>query len=246
MKFFPSRITTQLVQFISSFRRRTYGKFIILTRSRTGSTLLAKLLDQHAQVCCNYERFAKLKGRSVEAIWNSVFTLMPRTIAWVGFKIFYYHPLDATEHEAREIWDRLMGDTTITVIHLMRRNKIRIAVSSEIAMKTGEYQKQLGVDRKKITVSKEELRQHIDYTQNAEAEFRQKFCRHHVIELFYEDLVNDPQGELARVFESFGIERIPVNIPSTRQNPERLSELLLNYEELRAEFLNTEWGKYFD
>ena len=236
----------KIARYIPGYGYMGYKKFVILTRSRTGSTLLAKLLNQHPEICCYYEQFARLNGKTVAGIWNDIFRPMPREIAWVGFKIFYYHPMDAAEDEKAEIWRRLIDDASIPVIHLMRRNKVRIAVSSEIAIETGEYHKKLRVDKKKIAIPIDTLRQHIDYTVNAESEFREKFGKHRMIEVYYEDLAKNTEAEIERIFEFMGLGKISIEMPLAHQNPERLSELLLNYEELKMEFASTEWEKYFE
>ncbi|WP_280564143.1 hypothetical protein [Chromohalobacter sp. 48-RD10] len=71
-----------------------YRKFIVLTRSRTGSNLLVSLLNSHPNISADGEIFSKLNGRDYKRIISNAFSRQPRYIKAKGFKIFYYHPQD--------------------------------------------------------------------------------------------------------------------------------------------------------
>ena len=81
--------------------KRDYTRFIILTRSRTGSSYLVDLLDSHPDIECKGEEFSKLKSASPSLILSGLFPRRSHLIH--GFKIFYYHPLDSDIN----IWELL-------------------------------------------------------------------------------------------------------------------------------------------
>lgn len=59
---------------------RDYKKFVIISRSRTGSTLLMAMLNKHSQVICEGELFKKLNGKSCLDIWDKLYSKKPKII----------------------------------------------------------------------------------------------------------------------------------------------------------------------
>jgi len=96
----------------SLFGNKKYNKFIVITRSRTGSNLFMSLLGSHPNIIARGELFRSLDGKSCKETWGNTFTNMPKHVKYFGFKIFYYHPLDSDD---REIWELLKNDSKIKV-----------------------------------------------------------------------------------------------------------------------------------
>ena len=113
-----------------------YQRFVVLSRSRTGSNMLIQSLNSHRNIAADYEIFGKLNGESEKEILDRSFGKQPFYIKAKGFKIFYYHPIDA---EGSPIWDMLLSVKDLRVIHLQRRNILHVLVSSKVAHTTGVY-----------------------------------------------------------------------------------------------------------
>lgn len=96
-------------------------KFIVLTRSRTGSNLLVSMLNSHPDVRCGGEELRSLNGRQVSEAIETSFPIR-QALKASGFKIFYYHPLDDS---SGAVWDTLSAMRELRVLHLMRRNILR-------------------------------------------------------------------------------------------------------------------------
>jgi hypothetical protein len=62
----------------------------------------------------------------------------------------------------------------------------------------------------------------------------------------YEDLVANKSLALLGVFEGLQVPTMTTTTDLTRQNKEALSELCINYLELKAYFTNSEWAYLFD
>lgn len=107
------------------FGNRSYKKFLIISDARTGSTLLMQLLDTHPEIIALGEEFKILTGSTCRKIWNKIYRKRPKSVNWVGFKIFYFHPSKGSD---REVWDFIEEDKEIVVIHLTRRNVLRSSV----------------------------------------------------------------------------------------------------------------------
>ena len=227
---------------------RRYVPFIVLSRSRTGSNLLISMLDSHPAIVAGGELFGQLRGRSVDDVLAEIYCRHLPPIKAVGFKIFYYHPID---DPSGTVWRRLDEIEELRVIHLKRRNILRTLVSRKIAGQTdvwGHRKDEAGVDlfRRQVEMSREELVEGFEETQRWEADFRRRFGDRIVTESYYEDLIADPEAEFQRVTQALGVRPARPQIPYRKQNPEGLRALLTNYAPLKLEFAGTRWAHFFD
>ncbi len=94
-------VSTLLHRLLSPIGHRSYRRFVVLTRDRTGSNMLIQSLNSHPNIAADYEIFGKLNGESEKTILDRSFSKQPFYIKAKGFKIFYYHPQDA---DSSPIW----------------------------------------------------------------------------------------------------------------------------------------------
>jgi LPS sulfotransferase NodH len=230
--------------------QKNYRRFIVLTRDRTGSNMLMQALNSHPQVAADYEIFGKLHGESEESILARCFGKQPFYVRAKGFKIFYYHPQDADDSP---IWNMLTDMEDLHIVHLKRRNLLRAEVSSRIAYTTGIY----GVRSKKeseqfqkaiptVRFSPEDLERLFAQNRRWEHDAAIRFAGHPLMEVVYEDMVADFEGEYRRVLVFLGMDYRAPRIDFRKQGAKSLSELVENYDELKRSFSGTEWGAFFD
>ncbi|MCB0210080.1 MAG: sulfotransferase [Anaerolineae bacterium] len=227
---------------------RAYKKFIVLGRMRIGSSMLLSFLAAHPNIYNRGELFQKLNGRDHTATLTRTFSKQPPGIKAVGFKIFYNHPHDDT---SGRLWADLVAMPELHVIHLQRKNTLRTIVSEKIARKTGHWktitqQAQLGIVDRRIELDYADLKQRLETIKRLSAEFDEKFATHPKLSVYYEDLVSRPDSEFGKVLEFLGLPFYPPQTQRLKQNPERLSRLIVNYEQLKDEFADTEWASLFD
>ncbi|MBM3792123.1 MAG: sulfotransferase, partial [Acidobacteria bacterium] len=228
-----------VVRFLSAaFEHRRYRRFIVLTRSRTGSNMLISCLLSHPAVHAESEIFQRLNGRSSREILEGVFCRRPRGIRAAGFKIFYYHPLD---DERKEVWDLLQAMPGLHVIHLKRRNILRTLVSRKIAGELDvwsslEEKKARPGSDKRVELTAAELRDGFTQTRTWERDFEEMFRGKPTIEVTYEDFVDRPEVEFRRITDFLGLPFHPPQSEFRRQNPEPLRDLIRNYDDLKREF----------
>jgi hypothetical protein len=145
----------------------TYVPFVILSHARTGSTMFAASFNSSPDIICFRELFNPIMdgiGFYVDGYDNSsaedralrdrdfkrflearIFCEYPREIRAVGFKMPYGH-----FRWFPDLLDWLVEHTEIRVVHLERRNLLRMLVSLRIAQKTGGWSE----DRKVTLASK--------------------------------------------------------------------------------------------
>ncbi len=219
-----------------------YQKFVVITRSRSGSTLLMSLLKSHPQVQMYGEEYQYLHGGSSSSLWNQIFGYYPSHIRAVGFKIFYYHPLD---NNKRDVWQLIQQNPDIKVIHLIREDMLEVHVSRQVAGLSGQWNSQ----QKKKTVDQIELDfevclEDFERTSRWIAETNESFGDK-MYAVRYEALVQDTPGTMRRLFKYLGIPAIEVSTNLRKQNQKHIRNLISNFEEVKQKFKGTEWESLF-
>jgi LPS sulfotransferase NodH len=222
--------------------------FVILSRSRTGSNMLNSFLGGHPNVKVKGEAFGWLRGRSIEQRERDVFGKHPPFIKAAGCKVFYYHPHDG-DHEA--MMRALLAIPGLRVIHLQRRETVRSVLSWFIARETNQYVARRDEDvaakaKKPITVDVDEFVGLVKQTKGWERSAPEMFPGRPLMDIYYEDVVADPQTQFARVLEFLDL---PPHQPKThlrRQNPESMRALIENYEELAEKLTAAGFGDLLD
>ncbi|MFO7661454.1 MAG: sulfotransferase [Chloroflexota bacterium] len=239
-----------------------YSRFICLTHARTGSTMLIKALQRHKHILA-YSEIARDRHRypsNVHRFENSedlfesapatffderVFRDYPAVTMAVGFKIFYFHaPMD-TEW-GRSVWDYLMGQNNLKVLHLKRHNMLKTWLSQKLAESTNEWWTySRNSARKKIRIEYHEALEFFTRLQRWEAEFDSMFRDHPTLEIVYEQLSREMDREFRRIQDFLEVPYQPIK-PTTSKRPHRpLSVQIENYAELKEQFQGSPWGDFF-
>ncbi len=228
------------------FGKDNYGKFVVITRSRTGSNLLISLLNDHEKIRGYGERFRRMLGKTAISEYNNIFP-KKSTASWIGFKLFYYHPLDSDD---KTIWDLIKNDKDIKIIHLKRENLLRVYISRVIAGKSNNWLRRSKikekVESKRIIIDVDELIADIYRTNNFIQEANDLFKDHSVLNLTFEDLVKNKENTINKIFSFLNVAQISVQSPLKRQNSESIKDLVLNYEELKNKLGNTEFSHFIE
>lgn len=213
-------------------KKINYERFVVITRSRTGSNLLISLLNSHPQISAKGEVFSRLEGRKTKAVYDEVFPVKS-DFSFLGFKIFYYHPLDAKD---QSIWKILDEDKEIKIIHLQRKNLLRVHISRLIAGKTDAWTSReeagLSAEDKKVHINVDDLFSDIEESLDYIKDTNNRFRHHEVLEVFYEDLTANRDHVMEEVFSFLDLPMADLTSDLKKQNPEELSALVSNFEEV--------------
>lgn len=229
--------------YYSIFGDRKYQKFVIIANARTGSNLLINYLDSHKKIEAKGELFGVLHNKSCMEIWNAFFLNKNKKVKFAGFKIFYAHPLDTKD---KDVWKFISKDKRIKVIHLVRQNKLRTHVSRSIARKTNQWARKtknkIPLEKKQIKIDYNNLYSNIKELTNYENKTRKDYQDHQFLEISYEDLVFDKNSTMCKVFDFLDVERNEFTTKYKQQNKEKLSDLILNYDEIEKKLKNSEFS----
>jgi LPS sulfotransferase NodH len=190
------------------------------------------------------------------------------TVTAVGFKLFYYHltlehvqvlaPVAAfvdahydrptLEQRFKDAWDRLIENQELAIIHLKRRNMLETLVSLKTAMETQQWWSVVPKEDARLTLhlDPEECRQYFCQQDQLVAAADAAFAHHRKMEVVYEDLVEQPQETLSRVFEFLNVPWHSVTTRMRKQRSAPVREIVRNYGELKESCRNTRWASYFE
>jgi LPS sulfotransferase NodH len=226
---------------------KNYKKFVIISQSRTGSTLLMALLNNHENIICEGELFKSLGGNSCRQVWDKFFGKKPKKIQQVGFKLFYSH---ATKGD-QTVWDFIENDKSITIVHLVRKNWLRVLVSQKIGLKTKLWTEnidkphQISTEDKKVEISYDDCEKSFLNAEFNEQNTRDRFSNHPFVEVTYEDLSKDADEVIHKITNVLNVNYQKVKAKNKKQNTEPLKELVINFSELKEKFKNSKWEYLF-
>lgn len=215
-------------------------RFLLLSAPRSGSTLLADELDRRwTEIRSAGESFNPIR-RSPSDCFEDLAGIAFEDDAGasiVGVKIFGPH---VSEHQLSV----LLGFDGMRVIILRRRDQLRRYVSEQIAHKTGRWREfqsvgtieEIPAQERSVHVDTAELLMSIRNSEDHFARFETLSTGISRIDLWYEDLVADLDGQLRRVAGFLGAGEPDNESPPrlVRQNPEPLSTLITNYDEVES------------
>lgn len=247
---------------------RDYRRFCMVGIARSGSTLLLDLLNapgnalafgelfrSEAEIGWDVSRFARGDPAPMTALFRTdpvaflerhVFRRWPRRMRAVGFKIFYYH---AARPPFCAVWDYLTGERDVRIVHVTRHNVLRQYLSLQIAFQTGVWSASSGSRAQPsapMFLDLEDCVRHFNYVRDAEQACSARFARHEVLEIRYENLGTDLEGETARLQRFLGLPQQPVRPTLVRQQTRPLSDMIANYAELERSLAGTRWAVYLD
>ena len=246
------------------FGHNNYTRFIILSRSRTGSNYLRGLLNSHKGIIVyseffksnasiewgfpgyndNGSRLALFQNDPVAFLDKWVFQKYPRHTEAVGFKLFYYHARDG---KWSVVWPHLQNDTGIKIIHLKRKNILETHLSRQRAMLTDKWANITGEKEAQpaVQIIYEECLQDFVQTRTWEQDNEEYFSQHPMMNVYYEDLAGDYQVKMKEIQEFLGVTPVPVAPQTFKQATLPLSRSITNYWELKEKFTGTPWEPFF-
>ena len=240
-------------------------RFLVLCAERTGSSMLVGLLGSHKECFVAGELFnPRLIAKGHLAGWpnpkdrellalrqadpvgfiSRVFEIIARRgYRAAGFKLMYQHgqkQVAATEY--------LVSQKDIRVIHLKRRNLLRRLLSERRAQSTdvwSETPDASGSPPPSVDLPFLNSASNFAHIETKQAEYEERFKSHPVLELFYEDLANDPQAVGACALEFVGLRpEGPLEIRFKKTGTDPLRQAIANYDDLKAQFLR--WASFFE
>ena len=235
-------------------------RFIVLTSGRSGSNLLVSLMNAHRGIRQHGEIFGEyqLGSRSVRRRINhaGAARYLDQRLERMAFELATGVKVLYGNMEARygckrgirgteELPQRIVADSRLLVVHLVRMDKFATVVSAELADKTRQWlHGSYGDQRIRLSVDWVQCR--FEWLAAWEDWVRRAIPASRVLRTTYEELVGNTDSEIGRVFDFLGVPRAEVASPVKRQRRRPKSEVVENFGELRAAFRGTPYAPMFD
>lgn len=97
-----------------------------------------------------------------------------------------------------------------------------------------------------VSFTREECERWFFRTNHEVRRVDEMFKDHELLEVWYEDMLEDRDSAFGEVQRFLGVAPVPLEVTLRRQNPEPLRELIANYDELRAAFAGQPEEAFFD
>jgi hypothetical protein len=248
-------------------RHTSYTKFIILYLDRSGSNLLHTLLDSHPAIMsmgevlrpsiplrkatCGYDLFSHNGGtaKAMELRSKDPVAFLKRYIyqphlsevTAVGFKAWIPNGY---------VMEYIRGLRDLKVVRLRRRNYLRMLVSLMIAGNSGIFtsidsEEAYRAGDKSIMLEREACIKWFNIWDRWQRLTKKMFSEHEELEVFYEDLTVRRDMTIKSVLDFLRAPYHRLTSYLKKQNPEPISTLIKNYDELKTQFGDTRWSNFF-
>ena len=223
---------------------------------RTGSTLLQQTLHNKPQIHMggelvgdyHVEEGCKGPQKPLEKTIEDHFTAerFSYTKA-VGFKAFY-HSLDILKTFDGESLGNLLKKLGIKVIHLERKNLLRILLSEHLARINNDFHYKI-YEKNKVTLSHKKCLSFFVPQKRIKDKYRNFFKD--TFKVTYTEIATDLLGTVQKIESFLGVDkRSSINNTKQqlpiKQNVWSLSECIENFDELKEVFIGTEWEWFFN
>lgn len=222
--------------------------FVIFGMGRTGSTLLASLLNSHPQICCEGELFHSLRRPLLSHFWRryplpylAYRQLYPK---WVQHKVAYGFKLH-TKLRGEQIihTDRFlttMAQQGWKIIHLQRARLFDQIISGFLANQTGRYfgDQQSQEAHVQLTFPVTDFVKRVEQSDAIRRQHQTLLATIPHLPVIYEQALADKSNWVKTVAQICDYLKIPADsaVTSAVQKPWQWSyaELIVNYAELQS------------
>lgn len=173
--------------------------------------MLHTYLNSHSEILSHGEiiRIKLEQGVEEVSIEEYVYMPMSKTIKAVGLKLFYeYQNMDGYN----AVFEEVLDDSDINVIHLMRKDLRKQYASLQKAEKTGVWSSTLKKKNEDnvVNISDDDFKEYEDEQKAIIQSVQERLKNHQVIEVYYEDLVDDPKVVLDNIQDFIKVDKKPL------------------------------------
>jgi LPS sulfotransferase NodH len=146
------------------------------------------------------------------------------------------------------LWQALCDGRRYAVIHLQRRNLLRQHLSHQrlMAESRARWCGSPAVSNGGVTLAAERLVERFEQHSRAVDALRAFFAEARPLEVAYEDLLDDPAGEQARILRFLDLPPAPLRSTVQRPAPRPLREAVINYGAVARALAGTRWAALLD
>lgn len=208
--------------------------FVILTQQRSGSIWFSSMLDVHPDLKVYPELFQHSKrnipnfydGKSdIEKFLQEI--IGSNDEGSVGFKLMY------DQYQTYPSLIKLLYKKSTKIIQLHRKNILDVFISKQVAIKNEVWSVGKGTPAlKKVRLNTNNLIENLEHINAIQDSIRQLARKFTSMEMFYEDLVENPMSTNS-VFEFLGVKELhEIDSGRTKKIIKSRAEVVTNWNEV--------------
>lgn len=230
--------------------------FFILAQGRTGSRLLAELLNSHDDIYCDKEIFNKTFYLGSGDLFFPMEMLLGKARFFrkkrYGFKDKIYQiesqkKLDGTAKLLKDLkYHRFK------IIYLRRENLFKHVLSNKIANMRGSYHAYKNMEEKewqKLVLDPNEVIEKMEIRWNYQKREQEILKQFDHLTFTYEKDLKDREAQqktASRIFRYLGVKDVPVATRMKKVNTRKNEDLIANYDEVYEAIKKTPYSIYLD
>jgi LPS sulfotransferase NodH len=237
--------------FYELYFRSQVIRFVLLFAGRTGSTYLITLLNSHPEIHAYGESLDEFKaGEANSQLSRASELLTPPFIGRYkaqGFKTKLVDILDPAG------FARLLQKKRCLIIYMRRHNHIKAVVSRLNAKRlwqaTGEWNLFDETNRlPPFTIDLTEFDELLEHREKVDKELGIyiRELQLPTLSLSYEELISDEEAVINRIFSFLHATPRPLQGATLKNTDDDLTKVVLNYDELRSQYIGTHFEAMFD
>jgi hypothetical protein len=158
----------------------------------------------------------------------------------VGFKLMY----DQLEHYS--FLKKLIKSENLHVIHLIRKNALKIYLSRLTKRKRGIAHSVYRVEEVKVWVNPKTVLNHLSWIVSRQEKMR-LFLYNPYLEITSEYFFNNHSEASKKIFDFLGVDQCEVRLPSLKKlNPDSTRQVIENYDEIAQILRGTPYECFLD
>lgn len=226
--------------------------FVLLFQGRTGSTFITECLNDHphirmaAEVWGGWgfqvppEDLPEFKRRQCQWLTDYYGPPSDRNIRAMGFKTKLDDVLD------KPAFIRFLRERQLRIIHMTRRNVIKLVVSEINAQRLVETSGKWNIDDKDqrpgpFVLDLEEFEAKLEWRLQVERwlDAYIETINLPTLRLAYEDLLDDGEAFFEAIYDFINVRPHPASGNTVKSTPDDLSRIILNYDALLSKYKYT-------
>lgn len=148
----------------------------------------------------------------------------------------------------QRLWDSLIADRELEVLHLQRRNMLDTLVSIKMAHQNNQWWSVTpgNAPSAPVRLDPEECVEYFEQLVALSEDADRSFAGHRRLDVTYEAMVQRRAETMSRIFEFLGVPSHHVATRMKKQLMAPTSVIVENYDQLREHFRDTRWLRFFD
>lgn len=148
----------------------------------------------------------------------------------------------------QSVWDFLVADQYLAILHLKRRNALQTLISLKQAFKTDHWWnlRSEAPTSPAVHINPDECLRYFETIDALADEADRAFAAHPKLDVFYEDLAEKQEPTLDHIFAFLRVPHAPAKTRMRKQNLAPAWETVDNYDQLREYFRDSKWRIFFE